>query len=166
MIKPVMLVIDMQEKFYERGGLFKENYDSAIEYINEAMLLFRKNNLPVIHVYHRDDEEGLVPGSKGFEFHSDIKIRKTDKKIIKTYGNAFNQTDLAEILKKEDADSVMLSGFCAEYCVLSTYHGAEDLDLNPFLLKNGIAGGVNEHIRFVETICETISFGPLSLILK
>jgi len=165
-MKPAMLIIDMQEKFYHRGGIYKESYLSAIDYINDAMPLFRKKGLPVIHVYHQDDESGLIPGSEGFEFYPDIQIRKEDEKIIKTYGNAFNQTDLAHMLKQHDVNSVMLSGFCAEYCVLSTYHGAEDLDLNPFLLKNGIAGGVKKHIRFVESICETISLGPLSQFLN
>jgi nicotinamidase-related amidase len=94
-----------------------------------------------------------------------IVIDMQDKKIIKTYGNAFNKTDLGKILNEEDVDSVMLAGFCAEYCVLSTYHGAKDLDLNPFLLKNAVAGGVKEHIDFVEKICETMSLGPLSQIL-
>ncbi len=165
-MKPAMLVIDMQEKFYERGGVYAQTYDYVVGNINEAMPLFRKNNLPIVHVYHKEDETGLVPGSKGFEFHPGIKIDEQDNKIIKTYGNAFNQTDLADILKEESVDCVMLTGFCAEYCVLSTYHGARDLDLKPFILKNAIASGVKKHIRFVETICETISLGPLSQILE
>ncbi|MCP3940127.1 MAG: cysteine hydrolase [Desulfobacteraceae bacterium] len=165
-MKLAMIVLDMQEKFYQRGGIYKETYDSSMEHINEAMTLFRKKNLPVVHVYHRDDESGFIPGSEGFEFHPEIKIEEQDKRVIKTYGNAFNRTGLMDILKNEGIDSVMITGFCAEYCVFATYCGARDLDLQPFLLNNGIAGGIKEHIRFVETICDTVSFGPLSLILK
>jgi nicotinamidase-related amidase len=57
-----------------------------------------------------------------------------------------------------------VSGFCAEHCVLSTYRGALDLDLIPFLLKNGIAGGRKEYTAFVENICDVVPLSVMRLI--
>jgi len=58
-----------------------------------------------------------------------------------------------------------VTGFCAEYCVLSTYRGAKDLDLTPIILRDSLASDNAEHIRFVEEISETISLGALKTLL-
>jgi nicotinamidase-related amidase len=59
-----------------------------------------------------------------------------------------------------DACPIILSGYCAEYCVLSTYRGAKDLDFKPVLLRNALASGNRKNIRFVEDISDTISSVP------
>ena len=64
-----------------------------------------------------------------------------------------------------DIDICMSCGFCAEYCVLSTYQGATDLDLTPILLRNSVASGSLENIKVVESICEIISYGALEKVL-
>ena len=61
---------------------------------------------------------------------------------------------------------VIVSGFCAQYCVLSTYRGAEDLDLTPIILRSALASDAPENIRFVESISEIISFVALKKLLE
>jgi nicotinamidase-related amidase len=58
-----------------------------------------------------------------------------------------------------------VSGFCAEFCVLSTYRGAENFDFKPITLKGSLASDNADHIRFVEEISETISFDALKTLL-
>ncbi len=62
-------------------------------------------------------------------------------------------------------DTVIVTGFCAEFCVLSTYRGAEDFDFKAIMLKGALASDNAEHIRFVEEISETVSFGALKTLL-
>jgi len=62
-------------------------------------------------------------------------------------------------------DTVLVTGFSAEYCVLSTYRGAQDFDFTPIILKGPLASDNPEHIRFVEEISETISYGALETML-
>jgi nicotinamidase-related amidase len=62
-------------------------------------------------------------------------------------------------------DTVIETGFCAEFCVLSTYIGAQDFDFTPIILKGSLASDNAEHIRFVEEITETISLGALKTLL-
>jgi nicotinamidase-related amidase len=50
-----------------------------------------------------------------------LNILDSDVHIHKTYGNAFNKTSLEDELRKLGVDTVIITGFCAEYCVLSTY---------------------------------------------
>jgi nicotinamidase-related amidase len=165
-MKPALLVIDVQKQFYTFGPATAQSLDAALEYINAAIALFRRNELPVICVQQLDESEKLVPGEDGFELPEQLNILPADLHIVKTYGNAFNQTPLAERLKELDVDTVILTGFCAEYCVLSTCRGAEDLDLMPIVLRGSLASGVAENIRFVESVNNIISFAALQKALE
>jgi nicotinamidase-related amidase len=112
-----------------------------------------------------DEEEDLVPEQEGFDLPDGLEILPTDLHIHKTYGNAFNQTPLEGELRKLGVDTVIVTGFCAEYCVLSTARGAQDLDLTPIVLRDSLASGVPENAKFVERISNLVSFGVLSKIL-
>jgi len=160
-MKPALLVIDVQKKFFKLGPVAAQSLTEAIEYINAAIALFREKNLPVISVQHVDQEENLVPGQEGFDLPDELKILPSDLHIHKTYGNAFNKTPLAKELRTLGVDTVIITGFCAEYCVLSTCRGAEDLDLTPILLRGALASGNLKKIRFVESVNELVSYGAL-----
>jgi nicotinamidase-related amidase len=164
-MKPGLLVIDVQNKFFSYSQGCSDSLKSAIEYINAAIDLFRKKSYPIVIVQHKDVEQDLVPGNTGFDVYQTVKLAPQDICIVKTYGNSFNRTELAEKLKELGVDTVILSGFCAEFCVLSTYRGAEDLDFKPIILKGSLASDNADHIRFVEEISETISFGALKTLL-
>ena len=93
-----------------------------------------------------------MPGKEGFDLPEQLLIEPTDIHIHKTYGNSFNKTPLAEELRKQGGRYVIVTGYCAEYCVLSTFRGAQDLDFQPILLRGGIASRTPEHIPFVVAI--------------
>lgn len=158
------MIIDMQKVYY--GGRTVSQMDAAAEYINAVIPMFRKKSLPVIWVYNEDEEDGAVPGNEKYEFIDALKPESGDIKINKTYGNSFNKTDADKILKDAGVDTVVMTGFCAEYCVLSTYRGAKDLDYFPVLLKNGIASVEKENKEFVENISETVTYGVLQKMIE
>ena len=161
-MKPALLVIDVQNEYFNNN---QDSMKSAIEYINEAIALFRKKNLPIVVVQHKNEEKGLVPGNPNFDMHESVKVESQDIHIVKTYGNSFTKTGLAEKLRELGVDTVIVTGYKAEYCVLSTYKGALDFDFKPIILKGSIASDNAEHIRFVEEISETVSFGALETLL-
>lgn len=164
-MKPALLVIDVQKQFFGNPTT-AQSLNSAIGYINAAIALFREKGLPVISVQHIDPDDHLVPGEEGFDLPEHLCIQPGDLHIQKTYGNAFNKTPLAEALRAQGIDTVIITGFVAEYCVLSTCRGAEDLDLQPILLRGGIASVQPEHIPFVEAINELISYDALKKVLE
>jgi nicotinamidase-related amidase len=164
-MKPALLVIDVQKQFFEFGPATAQSLNDAIEYINAAIENFREKHLPIICIQHMDEENELVPGKEGFELPESLNILPSDPHIHKTYGNSFNKTPLKEKLQELDVDTVIITGFCAEYCVLSTYRGAQDLDLTPIILRGSLASSIPENIRFVESISDIVSFGSLKKIL-
>jgi nicotinamidase-related amidase len=163
-MKAALMIIDMQKAYY--AGETVSQMDAAAEYINAAVPFFREKGLPVIWVYNEDGEDGVVPGNEKYEFIDALKPAPGDIKINKTYGNGFNKTGADQVLKDAGVDTVVMTGFCAEYCVLSTYRGAKDLDYFPVLLKNGIASVAKENKEFVENISETITYGVLQKMIS
>jgi len=164
-MKPALLVIDVQKAFFAIDQATTQSLNNAIEYINAAIPLFREKGLPVICVQHMDEGEKLLPGEPGFDLPDELNILPSDLHIHKTYGNAFNKTPLADELRELGVDTVIITGFCAEYCVLSTCRGAEDLDLTPIILRDSLASSVADNIRFVESVNNIISFGALKKVL-
>jgi len=164
-MKPALLVIDVQNEFFNTSQTCSNSLRSAIQCINAAIDLFRKKNLQIIAIQHKSEQENLVPGKPGFDILESVKLAPQDTRIVKTYGNSFNKTGLAEKLKEQGVDTVIVTGFCAEFCVLATYEGAQDLDITPIILKGAIASDNAEHIKFVEEITDTISYGALKTML-
>ncbi len=164
-MKPALLVIDVQKEFYKSGAQTVQSFKDAIEYINEAIALFRTKNLPIVCIQHMNEKEKLIPGEDGFELPEGLNILPSDICIHKTYGNAFNKTSLQDKLHKLDVDTVIVTGYCAEFCVLSTYRGAKDLDLTPIILRGSLASDALENIKFVESISDIISYGALKKVL-
>ena len=163
-MKPVLLVIDVQQAFFSNPTT-AQSLNAAIETINAAIALFREKHFPIICIQHLDKDENLVPGEAGFDLPETLDILPSDIHIRKTYGNAFVKTALTDVIADLGSDIVLISGFCAEYCVLSAYRGAQDCDLTPLLLQGGLASATPEHIGFVERISDVISYRTLKKVL-
>jgi nicotinamidase-related amidase len=140
--------------------------DAACEYINAAAALFRKKGLPVLWILNKDKDDGAFPGLPGFEVIDGLSPLANEPRMTKEYGNGFNKTECKKILDLHGVDTVIVTGFCAEYCVLSTCRGAKDLDLTSIILRGGIASGVEQNIGFVERISDLISYGALRMALE
>jgi nicotinamidase-related amidase len=165
-MKPALLVIDVQNEFFKSSAETVRSLHDAIGYINAAIALFREKDLPVICIQHLDEKDWLVPDVDGFETPEELNILPSDIHIHKTYSNSFNKTDLLDKLHDLAVDTIILTGFCAEYCVLSTYIGARDVDLTPIVLRGALASGSAENIKFVESIADIISYGALQRVLN
>lgn len=164
-MKPALLVIDVQKAFFKNPET-SHSLDQAILQINPVIDLFRQKRLPIFCIQHINKESGVLPGIEGFDLPESLNILSTDPHIHKIYGNAFNKTPLAQLLKEQEVDTIIITGYCAEYCVLSTYRGALDLDLTPVILRGAIASRNPNNIPFVENVNDIISYGILKKLLS
>ena len=164
-MKPALLVIDVQKEFF-KSPRTAQSLNDAIEYINAAIDLFREKHLPIVCIQDIDEESGRVPGKDGFQLPQNLNILSSDLHVHKSYKNSFNKTPLAEKLRELGVDTVIITGYAAENCVLSTCRGAEDLDLTPIILRGSLASDNSENIGFVERINNILSYGSLKKILE
>ncbi|GHT94667.1 nicotinamidase [Spirochaetia bacterium] len=159
-----LLIIDMQKAYYLTSA--KESMAQAVEDINHVVELFRKNNKKIIWTQDERRDIGLVRGTEWFKIIDTLEPRDDEKIIIKEYDNAFNKTELYEYLINEKIDTIIITGCLAEYCVLSTYRGAKDKDIRPLVLKNAIASGKKDYVKFVEETSKIITIERLEKIIN
>ncbi len=162
-IKPALLVIDIQKAFLP---MMSSDKAMAMEYINAMIGLFRKNGYPVIRVYHSSEEYGITPGTEGFEFPETVKILPGDPKVIKTYPDGFNKTDLDKVIKATGSNTLFLCGLSATGCVLATWIGAQNHDYKAFMVKNAIISPDSGNTKNIEQIFDAVSYEVVQLLLE
>ncbi len=160
-MKPALLVIDVQKMFFKEDPNTAKSLNNAVQYIVPTIQLFHEHKLPIVFVQHMDEEDGLLPGTEGFDLPEAFDVQPGDLRITKTYNNSFNKTDLHTQLKALGVDTLIITGYCAEWCILSTIRGAWDLDYKAFIVPGAIASGSKDAISFVENNHEVISYGAL-----
>jgi nicotinamidase-related amidase len=163
-IKPALLVIDIQNAYL--NGMAQQDKDIAMPYINYYIDLFRTNGYPVIRIYHYSKKYGPEQGTDEFEFPSSVLIKPDDPKIIKTYPDGFNKTDLNKILQEKDVNTVFLCGLSAVGCVLATWIGAQNNDYNAFMIKDAIMSHNSDYTNQIEVMFDAVGSDVINLILE
>jgi len=162
-IKPALVVIDIQNAFLP--SIPDKDKETAMEYINYYIQLFRSQGYPVIRVYHQSEEYGVLPGTDQFEFPSSVLIKPEDPKVIKTYPDGFNKTDLDKVIRESGSNTLFLCGLSAVGCVLATWIGAANNDYKAFLLKDAIMSHNSEYTDNIEIMFDAVSYDVVKLIL-
>ncbi|HWR75272.1 MAG TPA: isochorismatase family protein, partial [Bacteroidales bacterium] len=137
----------------------------AMEYINYYIQLFRSQGYPVIRIYHQSEEYGVLPGTEQFEFPATVLIKPDDPKVIKTYPDGFNKTDLDKVIKESGSNTLFLCGLSAVGCVLATCIGAANNDYKAFLLKDAIMSHNSEYTDNIEVMFDAVNYDVVKLIL-
>ncbi len=163
-VKPSLIIIDFQNEFLPM--IPEQDKKIATLYINAYISLFRQNNLPIIRVYHTDPDWGPNPDSAGFQYPEEIQISPEDPMIVKNYPNSFKKTDLNNLLKEKDCNTLLLCGLSSVGCVISTYFGAKDLDYNVFMLKDAIVSHNAVYTDNIEIIFDAIGYDAANLIIQ
>ena len=163
-VKPALLVIDIQNEFLKY--MSEDDKKLGMEVINGAIWMFRQYNLPIIRVYHTDQNWGPKPGAEPFEFPKSVIIQESDTKVVKNFPSAFQKTELDKILKEKDCNTLFLCGLSSVGCVLATYFGGMERDYKVFMLKEGIMSHNSNYTIVIRDICETVSFETMNFLLE
>lgn len=163
-IKPALLVIDIQNAYL--SGMAQREKEAAMLNINYYIQLFRSYGCPVIRIYHYSKQFGPEQGTDQFEFPSSVLIKPDDPKVIKTYPDGFNKTDLNKVLKEKECNTVFLCGLSAVGCVLATWIGAQNNDYKAFLIKDAVMSHNEDYTNNIENIFDAVGPDVISLILE
>ena len=113
-----LLVIDMQNGVV--GNAYER--DHVVTNIRTLVDQARAEQVPVVWVQHSDD--GLPTGSPGWEYVPELERLDTEPVVHKTYGDAFEATDLEALLAQRRVGRLVVTGAQTEECIRSTLHGA------------------------------------------
>jgi nicotinamidase-related amidase len=131
-----VIVIDVQQMFFS-GPSPAYRGEEVIDGINRLTASARKANAPVFFVQHESDANGpLARGSDAWQLPATLVREQTDASIYKTVGDSFHETLLADQLRQQDIDSVVICGYASEFCVNATARRAELLGLRTTIVAD------------------------------
>jgi len=113
-----LLVIDVQ------AGVVAGNHERDAVVANVASLVdkARDEHIPVVWVQHNDD--GLQLGSDEWQLVSELKRDDAEPLVDKSYGDAFEDTNLEHVLSDLSVGRLIVAGAQTDMCIRSTLHGA------------------------------------------
>ncbi len=158
-MKAALVVLDVQNAVFGDDNTNLDACEQALTIINSAIALFREHHLPIVFVQHTSSH--LAAGTHPWELYRGLDFHPTDPRICKTQMNAFWQTELDAQFKALGVDAVIVTGFFAEYCVLTTTRGAIERGYTSRILRGGIGTIDNARTQFVYDISDVISFDEL-----
>jgi nicotinamidase-related amidase len=152
--RTALLVIDMQRDFLEPGAPAATIGGLAlVPRINRVTRAARQAGVPVVftHERHRADMSDFgieleyervhcLEGSPGAELVAGLVVEPRDYHITsKRRYDAFQGTDLHELLRSLDIGMLVVTGVCTDVCVSATVQRARCLDYRVFLVTDGVA---------------------------
>jgi nicotinamidase-related amidase len=113
-----LIIVDVQQDVVAQAHA----RDAVVANINLLVAKARAAGVPVIWVQHSDDD--LVRGTDGWELMPELHPAPNDVRIDKAYGDAFEDTVLAERLAELRVGRLFVAGAETDACIRSTIHGA------------------------------------------
>jgi nicotinamidase/pyrazinamidase len=136
--KQALIVVDVQNDFCPAGTLAVPHGDDVIEPLNQLIDDFLKRGAPVYKSrdWHTPTTKHFaayggtwpvhcVQNTEGAEFHPALRDDPRITVISKGLGDtdcysAFDETDLATQLHKQNVEEVVVGGLATDYCVKNT----------------------------------------------
>ncbi|WP_347884131.1 isochorismatase family protein [Pseudomonas aestiva] len=94
----------------------------VLDAVNMLIKRARDAHLPVVWVRHSDQD--LVAGSEGWQIVAERAPTPGEAIVEKSYRDAFEGTDLEQVLSQLGVGRLIVTGAQTDMCVRSTLHGA------------------------------------------
>ena len=140
-MKKALLVIDLQNDYFEGGALPLCGVESALENANRLIDYAHSHNIEVYVIQHISTKEGatfFLPNTKGVELHEKLKIAKCQR-ISKHFPNSFRETSIEESLKAQNIEELIICGAMSHMCVDSTVRAGFDLGYRVTVVEDACA---------------------------
>ncbi|WP_209270826.1 isochorismatase family protein [Streptomyces sp. NEAU-H3] len=112
-----LLVVDMQNGVVARA----HRGDEVVATLAGLVARARAEGVPVVWVRHQD--EALVPGTPAWQLVPALVPLPGEPVLGKEYADAFEATELEEVLAAAGVGRIVVTGAATDVCVRSTLHG-------------------------------------------
>jgi nicotinamidase-related amidase len=141
-MKTALLLIDIQNDYFENGTMPLDGSDKASENARFILDDFRTKELPVVHIQHiatRPTATFFLPDTFGVKIHENVMPLISEKIIEKHYPNSFRETGLLEHLNSMSITELVICGMMTHMCVDATTRAAKDFGFNCTLISDACA---------------------------
>jgi nicotinamidase-related amidase len=135
-----LIVIDVQYG-HDDPRFGKRNNPDAEDRIAELLSAWRASGRPVIHVQHLSYNPGSVfhESNHGSVIKEVVQPLEREPLIQKHTNSAFIGTELEQMLRARDIDTVVLTGLTTPHCVSTTARMAGNLGFNTYVVADATA---------------------------
>ncbi len=130
MSQRAVIVIDLQDDYYPSGRFPLVGIEQATTNAARVIAAARDGGLPVIHVRHEftgPDAPFFAAGSPGARINSAVAPIDGETVLTKNYPNAFRETELDALLKRQGIKDVVIIGAMSHMCIEAGTRAAADL---------------------------------------
>lgn len=121
-MKRALLVIDVQNEYF--SGLLPVTYpEGHLANILRVMDAAAARDIPVVvvqHTFPQPDKPFFKSGTPEWELHPEVQKRLHDLLIEKNLPGTFTGTELESWLRRQDIDTVVISGYMTHMCCDTT----------------------------------------------
>lgn len=153
MSNQALILIDIQNDYFDGGKFPLDQSKPAVENAARLLASFRKNNLPVVHIQHIatiPDAPFFEKGTQGVNIHPLVTPKEDEPVVIKHFPNSFKETTLQQHLNELNVDSLVITGMMSNMCVDSTTRAAADLGYTCTVVHDACAAA---SLEFEGTTC-------------
>ncbi|KKD58419.1 isochorismatase [Grimontia sp. AD028] len=126
MKKTALLVIDLQNDYFDNGAFPLWQAEQTKDRIVAFMKKAKAKGVEIIHVQHiADPAMGLSPffnqGTEGADIHADVMAAAPDAAVVvKHFADSFEQTNLEALLAEKGIERLWVAGMMTQNCVTHT----------------------------------------------
>lgn len=124
-----LLLIDIQNDYFPGGRMELHGAHGALKNARLLLDAFRQDHRPIIHIQHISLHAGatfFLPDTPGADIHPDVAPRDGERVFVKHAPNSFYGTGLADHLKDQGLESLMVCGMMTHMCIDTTVRAAKD----------------------------------------
>ncbi len=139
---PVLVLVDLQEGFKDEihwGG--NRNNPGMEKTLAKLLALWRKKQLPVIHVKHQSTSKAspLHKKNPGCKLLAEFKAQDGEPLFKKKVNSAFIGTKLEQFLLENKFETLVFGGLTTNHCISTSVRMAGNLGFKTFVLEDGTA---------------------------
>ncbi len=130
-----LIILDVQQGLFNKGTkVYKE--EELISIINTLIRRFRDKKYPIIFIRHTN-KNILKEGSNEWKIHSELEYSDNDIAINKSKSNVFDEETLPDYIKKNDINTLVITGLVTHGCVKAACLGGLKRGNKVILIEDG-----------------------------
>ncbi|BEP15586.1 cysteine hydrolase family protein [Acidothermaceae bacterium B102] len=113
-----LLIVDVQ------NGVVGNAHDRDVTLASIGALVDKARAADVDVIWVQDTGEDRSPGSASWQIVPELKPLDSEPAVQKQYGDAFEETNLEQVLAARNVGRLFVAGAQTDACIRSTLHGA------------------------------------------